>query len=78
MISVTISDFLIGYVEMATKLKHFSTGTLHNPFWFNVLRQIMTIEWMHDNDLDQQGVRWWKLRISKPKSLNQTWKNLSI
>ena len=52
MISVTVSDFLVGYVEMTTKLKHFSTGTLHNAFWFNVLRQIMTIEWMHDNDLD--------------------------
>ena len=58
MILVTKSDFLIGYVEMTTKLKHFSTSTLYNAFRFNVLRQIMTIEWMHDNDLDQQGVRW--------------------
>ena len=48
MISVTKSDFLIGYVEKRTKLKHFSTGTLYNAFRFNVLRQIMTIEWMHD------------------------------
>ena len=58
MISVTKSDFLIGYVESTTKLKHFSNGTLYNAFRFNVLRQIMTIECMHDNDLDQQGVRW--------------------
>ena len=58
MISVTKSDFLIGYVEKRTKLKHFSTGTLYNAFRFKVLRQIMTIECMHDNDLDEQGVRW--------------------
>ena len=44
MISATKSDFLIGYVEKRTKLKHFSTGTLYNAFRFNVLRQIMTIE----------------------------------
>ena len=58
MISVTKSDFLIGNVENATKLKHFSDGTLYYAFRFNVLWQIMMIEWMHDNDLDQQGVKW--------------------
>ena len=52
MILVTKSDFLIECVEMTTELKHFSTGALYNAFRFNVLRQIMKIEWMHDNDLD--------------------------
>ena len=58
MISVTKSNFLIGYMEKTTKLKHFSNGTLHfsNAFRFNVLRQVMTIECMHDNYLDQEGV----------------------
>ena len=58
MISLIKSDFLIGYVEKTTKLKYFSTGTSYNSFRFNVLRQVMASEWMHDNDLDQQGVRW--------------------
>ena len=48
MISVTKSDFLVGYVEKRTKLKLFFTDTLYNAFRFNVLWQIMTIEWMHD------------------------------
>ena len=55
MISVRKSDFTNGYAEKTTKLKYFSNGTSYNAFRFNVLLQIMTIEGMHDNDLDQQG-----------------------
>ena len=36
---MTKSDFLIGYVEKTTKLRHFFTDTLYNAFRFNVLKE---------------------------------------